>query len=120
MNRRKQIGSSIWLLYLLAHYAPEGWDGLAAVVVALGNAVSDQELGSRLGVRTSTIATWRRKLHKANLLRWTNTDMGRVFVIAAVKALFVPESAHANHPGGSAVKDPMKQSLAIVGSTWTN
>jgi DNA-binding FadR family transcriptional regulator len=120
MMRRKEVGSSLWLLCLLAHYTPDDWDGTAAVYVAGGSVISDRELSERLQVSRGTVRAWRCRLRKANLLRWTvEIGVGRVFIISAVKALFVPGAGAAiEQPATSAKSQEMRS--AIQSRDWTH
>lgn len=82
---REQIGPAIWLFALLTRFTPADWTGDESAWIAAGNAISDPELSERLQVSLPTIATWRRRLHKAGLLGWlVAPGIGRVFFLTAV------------------------------------
>jgi hypothetical protein len=120
MMRRKEIGSGLWLLCLLAHYTPDDWDGTTAVYVAGGSVISDRELSERLQVSSGTVRTWRCRLRKANLLRWTvEIGVGRVFIISAVKALFVPGPSAVVEESSTPIESQEMKAM-IQARSWTH
>jgi hypothetical protein len=122
-NPRKQIGSAVWLLMLLARFTPSNWTGEKAVYVASGNVVSDAELRAWLDVTPRTLMVWRRRLKAAGFIDWTlKPGVGRVYVIAAVNQVFgtfAEASALAQKPAEEPNK-PATQSFASepVTSRW--
>lgn len=113
-ERRRLIGNSVWLLVLLARYTPSDWDGRQPVWISGGNAIGDRELADLLGgVSVRTLATWRRRLRKAGVLRWLIApEGGRVFILQNC----FPESAEVGQP---AKKDEEKSEQAAPETrTW--
>jgi hypothetical protein len=105
MNLRKQVGSALWLLVLLAAHVPKEWDGNSTVYVGGGNVISDAELAERLQVSPLTLAGWRRRLRKAQLIDWLlKPGIGRVYLITASKhglAVDPPAESRPIQPSGA-------------------